>query len=148
MTVADERVHGTVHERPMARFATEALTPLDGRPRYAWTPVRERRVATDALVSIAGSRYSVPAQFVGQRVTVVEHATAFSIHHDHVQIAQHARRGRAQVVMDPAHYTGLLRVDRTPLALQPPQHDPRYAGRGEVITRDLTVYERFAEQPR
>ena len=148
VTVADERVHGTTHERPAARFADEALTPLDGRPRYVWTHVRERQVATDALVSIAGSRYSVPAQFVGTRVQVYEHATTFSIHHEQTQIAQHVRHGRAQVVMDPAHYAGLLRVNRTPLALQPPQHDPRYAGRGEVTTRDLTVYERFAEQPR
>lgn len=148
VTIADERVHGTTHERPAARFAMEALTPLDGRPRYAWSHVRERQVATDALVNIAGSRYSVPAQFVGTRVTVYEHATAFSIHHGDVQIARHERHGRAQVVMDPAHYAGLLRVDRTPLALQPPQHDPRYAGRGEVTTRDLTVYDRYAERTR
>jgi hypothetical protein len=47
--------------------------------------------------------------------------------------------------MDPAHYAGLLRVDRTPLAVQPPQHDPRYQHVGVVESRDLTVYERHAE---
>jgi len=34
-TVADRRVHGTTHERPIARFAAEQLTPLGSRPRYA-----------------------------------------------------------------------------------------------------------------
>ena len=146
VTIADERVHGTTHERPSARFATEALTSLNGRAPYAWAHVRERIVARDALVSIAGSRYSVPAHLSGATVTVQEHATDFTIHHGDVLVARHVRQGRAHVVMEPAHYAGLLRVDRTPLAAHPPQHDPRYVGRGEVTTRDLAVYERYAER--
>ena len=144
VTIADQRVHGTTHEVPARRFATEALTPLDGRPPYVWAHVRARRVATDALVSIAGSRYSVPAHLIGTTVTVQEHATEFTIHQGDHLVARHARQGRCQVVMEPAHYAGLLRVDRTPLS-QPPQHDPRYVGRGEVTPRDLTVYARYAE---
>ena len=143
-TIADERAHGTTHERPVARFAREALTPLDARPPYAWSHVRERVVARDALVSIDGSRYSVPAQLAGATVTVREHATDFTIWHDAQVVATHPRQGRQQVVMVPAHYAGLLRVDRTPLAVQPPQHDPRYPRSGEVAVRDLRVYERFA----
>lgn len=143
-TIADHRVHGTTHEAPLVRFAREALTPLDGRPPYAWAHVRERRVAHDALVSIAGSRYSVPAALVGATVTVREHATDFTIWHRDTLVATHQRQGPHQVVMVPAHYAGLLRVDQTPLALQPPQYDPRYATRGEVAVRDLSVYERFA----
>lgn len=142
--VADQRVHGTTHERPAARFAREALTPLDGRPPYAWAHVRERVVATDALVSIDGARYSVPAALVGATVMVREHASAFTIWHRDTVVATHARHARQQVVMQPAHYVGLLRVDQTPLAVQPPQHDPRYATRGEVAVRDLGVYERYA----
>ena len=144
VTIADQRVHGTTHERPADRFAQEALTPLDGRPPYAWAHVRERRVATDALVSIAGARYSVPAALVGATVTVREHASAFTIWHGDAVVATHARQGRHQVVMQPAHYAGLLRVDRTPLALVPPQYDPRYPQSGDVAARDLAVYERFA----
>ena len=30
-TVADQRVHGTTHERPLDRVARETLTPLDAR---------------------------------------------------------------------------------------------------------------------
>jgi transposase len=143
-TIADQRVHGTTHEIPAERFGQEALTPLDGRPPYTWAHVRERRVATDALVSIDGSRYSVPAALVGATVTVREHASDFSIWHGDTVVATHPRRGRRQVVMLPAHYAGLLRVDRTPLAAAPPQYDPRYPRSGEVAARDLGVYERFA----
>ncbi|MDH4245130.1 MAG: hypothetical protein OEV38_15395, partial [Nitrospira sp.] len=35
VTVADQRVHGTTHERPIARFARETLTPLGARARIA-----------------------------------------------------------------------------------------------------------------
>ena len=48
--------------------------------------------------------------------------------------------------MLPAHYAGLLRVDRTPLAQRPPRHDPRYPQSGDVAVRDLGVYARFAER--
>jgi hypothetical protein len=145
-TIADQREHGTTHEVPAARFADEALTPLDGRPPYAWAHVRERVVASDALVSIDGARYSVPTPLVGATVTVREHARDFTIWHDGAVVATHARHARRQVVMLPAHYAGLLRVDRTPLTAQPPQYDPRYPTSGEVAVRDLAVYERSAER--
>jgi transposase len=143
-TIADQRVHGTTHERPVDRFAREALTALDARPPYAFAHVRERIVPSDALVSIDGSRYSVPAHLAGTTVTVREHATDFTIWQRDTLVATHARQGRQQVVMVPAHYAGLLRVDRTPLAATPPQHDPRYVTHGDVAIRDLQVYERFA----
>lgn len=143
-TIADQRVHGTTHERPADRFAREALTPLDGRPPYAFAHVRERVVANDALVSIDGSRYSVPAHLAGTTVTVREHATDFTIWQRDTLVATHARQGRQQVVMVPAHYAGLLRVDRTPLAAMPPQYDPRYVTSGDVAVRDLRIYDDFA----
>ena len=96
-------------------------------------------------MSIDGARYSVPAALVGATVTVREHASAFTISHAGAVVATHGRQARRQVIMLPAHYAGLLRVDRTPLAAQPPQYDPRYPVSGDVAVRDLTVYERFAE---
>ena len=152
-TIADQRVHGTTHEQPAVRFAREALTPLDGRPAYAFAHVREGLVSTDALVSIDGSRYSVPAHLAGTTVTVREHATDFTIWQRDTQgrdtlVATHARHARQHVVMLPAHYAGLLRVDRTPLTAMPPQHDPRYVGQGDVAVRDLSIYERFADASR
>lgn len=145
-TVADVRVHGTTHEVPLTRFAQEALTPLGSRPPYQWAPVRRRIVAADALVSVAGSRYSVPAHLVGATVAVHESAGGFAIAHADTIVAEHARRPRQHVVMDPAHYAGLLRVDRTPRSLAPPQYDPRYQHVGLVERRDLATYEDLADE--
>jgi transposase len=142
-TVADQRVHGTTFEVPAVRFQRERLTPLDGRPPYALGQVRTRIVAADALVSIAGARYSVPAPLVGATVTVREHAAAYSIWHGDAEVARHPRTARHMVTMDATHYAGLLRVDRSSLA-RPPLHDPRYAATGEVAVRDLTVYDEAA----
>jgi transposase len=143
-TIADQREHGTTHERPAVRFAREALTPLDGRPAYALPHTRERKVATDALVSIDGARYSVPVQLVGATVTVKEHGQDFTIWHREAIVATHPRQARHTVTMQPAHYASLLRVDQTPLLATPPHHDPRYPMAGQVMTRDLAVYEQHA----
>jgi hypothetical protein len=64
--VADLRVHGTTHERPIDRFARETLTPLGSQPPYHYTAPRRRIVAADALVAIAAGRSSVPVRYVGQ----------------------------------------------------------------------------------
>src|SRR5438105_15695661 len=41
-TVADTRVHGTTHARPLDRFAAEGLTPLGQRPAYCYARVQTR----------------------------------------------------------------------------------------------------------
>lgn len=144
-TVADVREHGTTHEAPIVRFGQEQLTPLGVRPPYQWAHVRQRVVASDALVSIAGSRYSVPARLVGATVAVHELATGFEIRYGDTVVAEHVRQsGNHQVVMQPEHYAGLLRVDRTPLQAVPPQYDPRYPRSGEVAVRDLAIYEEMS----
>ncbi len=45
-TVADLRVHGTTHERPIDRFGRERLVPLGSRPPYKYEQVKLRRVPT------------------------------------------------------------------------------------------------------
>lgn len=143
-TVADQRVHGTTHEPPITRFAAEGLTPLGARPRYVRERVTLRIVPPDALVAIATARYSVPVRYVGAQVTIRETSAGYEILHDAQVIARHARAARHQVVMEPAHYAGLLRVDRT--APPPaPQWDPHYPVGSDVEVRDLAVYAALAE---
>lgn len=74
-TVADQRVHGTTHERPIDRFVRETLTPLGARAPYRDERAHVRRVPADALVSIGAARYSVPVQDVGTTGTVQETMT-------------------------------------------------------------------------
>jgi transposase len=144
-TVADVRVHGTTHVRPLDAFAAEGLAPLGARPPYRFVRVQTRIVPPDALVSIAGARYSVPVRYVGQTVQVHETATQYELVIDGTCVAQHAKAARHAVVMDPAHYAGLLRPAGRPAEPAPPRWDPAYHQLGEVMVRDLGVYATVAE---
>jgi transposase len=143
--VADLRVHGTTHERPIDRFAREQLTPLGSRPPYRYERVRMRRVANDALVAVAAARYSVPVEYVGLMVSVQESAGHYEFFHQDKLVARHPKAARHSVVMEPAHYAGLLRVGgRLPLAAAP-RFDPNFAQLGEVMVRDLALYEAVSQ---
>jgi transposase len=144
-TVADTRVHGTTHERPCDRFAREALTPLDPHRGYVRERVRHRIVASDCLVAIGGSRYSVPARFVGETVRIRELPGRYEILHQGAVIARHPALGRCQVRMEPAHYAGLLRPPGTPPPAGPPRFDPGYPVGADVAVRDLAIYAAIAE---
>lgn len=139
-TVADQRVHGTTHERPIERFARETLTPLGARAPYRYEREQVRRVPTDALVAIGAARYSVPVQDVGRTVPVQETATHYALYEGDTCIARHAKAPRYAVVMERIHYQGLFRPDGPPPAAGPPQWDPAYQPLGEVMVRDLAHY--------
>jgi transposase len=126
--VADVRVHGTTHERPAERFALEQLTPLGARPPYRYERVQQRRVANDALVTVGASRYSVPVAYVGQTISVHEGIGHYEFFHHDQLVARHQKATRHSVVMEPAHYAGLLRTDRRQPVGAPPRFDP-YFGR-------------------
>jgi transposase len=69
--VADQRVHGTVHEVVGERFCDERphLRPLSAL-RFDTSYRERRRVALDAYIEVRANRYSVPAHLVGTWVTV------------------------------------------------------------------------------
>jgi transposase len=145
-TVADTRVHGTTHEVPRERFAREQLTPLGIRRVYARERVLHRTVATDCLVAIGGSRYSVPVRFVGESVVIRELMGSYEILHEGTVIARHRSEGRDKVVMEPAHYAGLLRPRGSAPVVGPPRYDPGYPVMANVAARDLGVYAAIAEE--
>jgi transposase len=68
---ADQRVHGTVKEVVAQRFEREkpALQPLPAQ-RYDTSYLELRQVGWDGYINVRGNRYSVPAELVGQTVTV------------------------------------------------------------------------------
>lgn len=108
---ADERVHGTTHELPRARFENAERSAL--RPLASLSmPVRERRVkrrvATDCLVDVDTVRYSVPHQLVRRHVEVLVEEERVRIFHGGSEVASH-RRSRAphERVVDSAHWAGL-----------------------------------------
>jgi len=109
LEVADLRVHGTTHQRPIDRFVDEAraLAPTAGHPSFLEAMVRERAVADDWLVSIDGNRYSVPFMLIGKKVQVVRQGGSWVIRHRGAVVAEHAvLAGRGQLSVKPEHGPG------------------------------------------
>ncbi len=151
-TVADERTHGTTHQRPIERFKDEAaaLVPTAGQPSYLAAMVRERVVADDWLVSIEGNRYSVPFALIGQTVQVVREGGQWVVRHRGAVVTQHAvLAGRAQMSVHPEHGPGAVarnaRKRYAELAEVPTLHEPVLDGAREVQVRELAVYDQLLE---
>lgn len=140
--VADVRVHGTTHERPIDRFVAEAPA-LIGTTRQA--PFRHeaphrRIVAEDYLVSFETNRYSVPFRLIGQEVEVRRQAGTITIRHRGTVVATHPPLlGKYQLAIVPEHGPGpIARTQRSLRATPPP---PQPLGPVDVVVRDLTVYD-------
>jgi transposase len=90
---AGQRRHGTMRERPLARFlATERalLQPLPDVPPIpaVWAQVKVHR---DAHVQFARCLYSVPFRLVGQTLWLKASDTLVNLYRDHDQVASHPR---------------------------------------------------------
>ncbi|TEB04364.1 hypothetical protein Psch_04091 [Pelotomaculum schinkii] len=107
--VADQRIHGTVHEKPAERFKRENLRPLGNKPPYLMQTCQLRKVAIDCLVSYKANCYSVPWQYVNQTVEIQEGSNGWlCIYHKGTLIAKHLiAEQKHQVIMDKEHYRGL-----------------------------------------
>lgn len=135
MDQADERVHGTTHETPRARFEREeraALRPLPERP----LPVRERRlkrrVANDAFVDVDTIRYSVPLSLIRLQVEVLMEVERVRIYRDGELVAEHARSREPHAkVLEPSHRAGLWR----------PRTESTAPSNLSCFGRDLSAYE-------
>lgn len=131
ITEADQRIHGTTHERPIDRFERDEKRALRPLPSPAM-PVRERRitrrVATDCFVDVDTIRYSVPHQLVKRTVEVLVAMDEVVIFDGRAEVARH-RRGREpyQRISDPRHFDGLFRRHEVAVASSP-------------IARSLDVY--------
>lgn len=145
--IADLRVHGTTHERPIDRFAVEAahLVPTGAQPGFLAALVRERVVAEDWLVSIDGNRYSVPCRLIGRTVQVVREADRWVIRHGGQVVAEHAvLEGRAQLAVIPQHGPGAASRNVRQRYATPRQTPQAAVTREEVEVRDLGIYEHLA----
>jgi len=146
--VADVRVHGTTHERPVDRFAAEAPLLVDTRshPSYYQALRRSRVVADDWLVAIDANRYSVPWRLIGKTVEVVRVGACWQISHLGKVVAEHAiLTGKHQLRVDPAHGPGAVaRNVRSRFASSPNGPTP-VAPLHDIEVRDLAVYEQLLE---
>jgi len=148
-TVADVRVHGTTHQRPMDRFAEEApaLVVTAGQASFLEALVRDRVVADDWLVAIDSNRYSVPCRLIGQTVQVVRAGGGWQIRYRGELVAEPAvLAGRHQLSVDPDHGPGAAARNARQRYTTPPEKTPSPPTWHEVVeVRDLQVYEQILE---
>lgn len=142
VNVADQREHGTTHEKPADRFArAEKLIAVDRRP-----PAREhvavRRVPKDALVTVETNRYPVPFTWAGHEVTLRMLAEQIVVHLDGAEPVTHDRLdGKHQVARWNGPPRVLPKTDRV-TAQRLPRLDPGYlTSLGEVQVRPLSSYQ-------
>lgn len=148
--IADLRVHGTTHQRPLDRFAEESgrLVRTAGQPSFLAAMVRDRVVADDWLVSIDTNRYSVPCGLIGQTVQVVRTGERWQILHRGRLVAEHpVLAGRHGLCIDPAHGPGAIaRNSRKRFAGPAAPGQARAVSLPEVELRELSVYEQLLAQ--
>ena len=81
------------------------LAPVPPLPE-PFDVVFTRTVAHDCTVAFEGRRYSVPFALLGHRVEVRGCARSVQVAADGGIVAEHPRRGRERIVIDPRHYEG------------------------------------------
>jgi transposase len=142
--IADQRIHGTTHERPIDRFVEEHRYLVDtaGHPSFRLEARLPRVVAEDYLVSFETNRYSVPFTLIGQAVEVLRGAGRIAIFHRGTVVAEHPELpGKYQLRILPEHGPGAIartarRVRSTRSAMG--RASTPFA---EVEVRDLAVYD-------
>jgi transposase len=103
-SIANVRVHGTTQARPCDRLLEETLIPVTGLNLYQLSRSDDRTVGAEALVRFDKSDYSVPARFVGTRVSIEAGASFIVIRCKDLIVAEHPRAtGAGQRVEAPAH---------------------------------------------
>lgn len=72
-----------------------------------------RRVEKDCLISYAGNKYSVPAEYIGKDVTVLVLNSMLSVYHNGEQIALHRLSySKNSIIVNKEHYTELMTRQR------------------------------------
>lgn len=109
-TVANVRIHGETHERPLDRFNNEKplLTPLPATP-YDIGSLHEVRASNRFRVTFQSNRYSVPAEYASTRLTLKAYPQHLCLYHNDKLIARHQRcYERHRDFEDPDHPKALL----------------------------------------
>ena len=109
-TVANVRVHGETHRRPIDSFDEERpkLSPLPSAPYDVGLP-RVVTATSRFRVALDTNRYSVPSEYAGARLTLRVYPDKLLIYHQHNMIAEHTRSyERRRDFLHPDHERKLL----------------------------------------
>jgi transposase len=147
-TVADQRIHGTTHERPIDRFAVERahLVATAHQPAFRLEATYPRVVADDFLVTLDTNRYSVPFRLIGRTVEVQRDEGRILIRYQGQVVAEHdALPGRYQVRILPEHGPGAIARNPRQPRLQAVERPMRACNAPLIEVRDLAIYEACAQ---
>ena len=109
-TVANVRIHGETRRRPIDLFQEEQprLRPLNPM-LYDIGRIETARAGKQFRVTLDTNHYSVPARYVGVRVTLKAYPDRVCIYHQDQLIARHPRcYDRHQDIEDPDHPKALI----------------------------------------
>ncbi len=110
-TVANVRVHGTTHERPLDRWPNEGLTAYESIATYHIDEWTERKASWEGYVSFGGSRYSVPPEIAGKTVLVGQREQSVVIRCEQMIVAEHvAADRRGSTMADPDHVAAMWKL--------------------------------------
>jgi hypothetical protein len=113
-TVANLRIHGETHRRPVDLFEQErpTLLPLPLAPYDVGTP-RPVTATPQFRVSLDANRYSVPSEYAGARLTLRQYPDKVLIYHQGQLIAEHPRSYQRHLdILEPDHQRRLLQQRR------------------------------------
>ncbi len=131
-TVANVRLHGQTHRRPIDLFAEEKLQPLHDRP-YGAARIEDLRASSRFRITVDTNTYSVPPRYVRQVLQVHIYPDRLLIYHQSQLLAEHTRRyDRHQDYENPDHAQPLLAQRRR-------------AREQELLLRFLSLSPRAAE---
>ena len=150
LTIADERLHGTTHERPSERFRraeASALISVDLRPASERERLEHRIVPRDTYVVVETNRYPTPAEWVGQQVEVRLSTDRIIITNGTGEPLSYPRLAGKFLT---ARWSGTPRSwprQRSGSIVGPPRLDPALPlAIGEVEMRSLAAYEALVEE--
>jgi len=110
-TIANVRIHGETHQRPVDLLAKEkpALQPMTISQPYDIGTVLPVRATSRFRVSFDANRYSVPAEYASTALTLKVYPDRLCIYHQNRLIARHPRcYDRHRDIEDPDHPKALL----------------------------------------
>jgi transposase len=133
--IANRRLHGTTHRRPIELFAEEeasVLRPMPAR-RYELVVWHKARVHQDSHVAFDKRLYSVPWRLIKQEIWLRASPSTIDLYAEDVRVATHSRRGRSPRSTCDEH----LPEDRAPWRHR---HRAYWEDRADKIAPEVGVY--------
>ena len=143
LTQANHRLHATTGEKPTDLLACENLTPFGMALPYVLALRHERKVDVEGFVRLERSRYSVPPQFVGKKVIVVQREQQVEVRLGDLIIAEHRIAVAGACVAKKEHVEAMWRESLTRTSKPVPK--VHFTDAETVATRPLSLYEEVSQ---